>query len=80
MTDEQPTPQSASEIDEQIRQIDHDIKSTLSVITIGLQALEGACGEPAEFSELRTLIEDQGVEPLKKLIAKLVELAGGEAQ
>jgi len=43
-----------------------------------LQALEGVREQSEEFAELRKTIEDEGVNPLKEIVAQIIEIAIAE--
>ncbi|EAQ79785.1 hypothetical protein [Blastopirellula marina] len=60
---------------EQLRQLGHDIKSYLGVVTMGFQALDGAKGDPEEFAELFGIIQEDGIKPLKQTVLDMVKLA-----
>ena len=59
----------------QLRQLEHDLKTHLGVISMGLHALDGAREEPVEFEMLRKAIDQEGVKPLKEIISRLIDLA-----
>lgn len=63
----------------QLRQLEHDMKSYLGVVTMGMQALKLVREDPEEFTEMHKSIEEEGVEPLKAIVAQIVDLALTEA-
>ncbi|QDT33265.1 hypothetical protein [Thalassoglobus polymorphus] len=65
---------------EQLRQLQHDMKTYLGVVTMGLQALEVVREDPEEFAELSQTIAEEGVEPLKQVVAEIVDLAMNEQE
>ncbi|MCA9114606.1 MAG: hypothetical protein KDA79_05935 [Planctomycetaceae bacterium] len=72
------TPSSDDERGTRLRQLQHDIKTNLSIISMGLQALPGLKDEPEEFKELCQTIEESGVRPLKEMVAEIIEVALSE--
>lgn len=57
---------------EQLRRLEHDLRTYLGVVTMGVQAL-GAFREDAdEFAELSRTIEEEGVKPLEQTIAEII--------
>ncbi|WP_166819865.1 hypothetical protein [Thalassoroseus pseudoceratinae] len=76
MTWESETTQlSTQERRKQLRQLEHDLRNYLGVVSTGMEALTGARDEPEMFSELHQMIEQQGIEPLKKVIADMITVA-----
>ncbi len=65
---------------EQLRQLQHDMKTYLGVVTMGLQALEAVREDPEEFAELSQTIVQEGVEPLKQIVAEIVDVAVNEQE
>ena len=61
-----------------LRKLEHDVKNCLSVVSMGMLALEGARQEPEDFAEVYATIHEGGIEPLKQGIAELVELASSQ--
>jgi hypothetical protein len=59
----------------QFRQMAHDLKNHLGVISMGIDALRTAC-EEADRDEVCEMIRRDGIEPIRSLAAQLVELAG----
>ncbi len=68
-------PSSHEERPKKLRQLEHDIKTYLGVVTMGMQALKLVREDPDEFAEMHQSIEEEGVEPLKAIVAQIVELA-----
>ncbi|MCC9604998.1 hypothetical protein LOC68_25175 [Blastopirellula sp. JC732] len=66
---------SSAERRQQLRQLGHDIKSHLGVVTMGFQALDGVKSDPEEFAEIYAVIQEEGVKPLKESVLALIELA-----
>ncbi|QDT50713.1 hypothetical protein Pan258_47930 [Symmachiella dynata] len=71
-------PSSDEERPETLRRLAHDIKSYLGVVTMGMQALELVREDPDEFAEIHKSIEEEGVEPLKAIVAQIVDVALSE--
>ncbi len=69
------TPSCAEEHRKQLRQLQHDIKTHLGIVTMGLQALEGARNEPETFFEICRMIKDDGAEPLKEIVSEILRIA-----
>ena len=66
---------STKERRQQLRQLEHDLKTYLGVVSTGMQALTGARDEPDVFSELHKTFEEEGIDPLKKVIADIIAVA-----
>lgn len=64
----------------QLRQLEHDMKTHLGVVTMGLQALEGVREDAKEFSEMSQTIEEEGVKSLKRIVAEIVAIALNESE
>ena len=60
---------------EQLRQISHDVKSPLTVIVMGLEALGMIVDEGSEEMELVRMIQNDGIEPLRLKVQELLEAA-----
>lgn len=60
---------------EQLRQLEHDMRSHLGIVTMGVQALEAFREDADQFAELSRTIEEEGVKPLKQTIAQIMALA-----
>ncbi|TWU14331.1 hypothetical protein CA54_31760 [Symmachiella macrocystis] len=71
-------PSSHEERPEILRRLAHEIKSHLGVVTMGMQALKLVREDPDEFAEIHKSIEKEGVEPLKAIVAQIVDLALSE--
>lgn len=80
MTIEESATTSAAARREQLRQLSHDIKSYLGVVTMGFQALDGAKADPAEFAEIYAVIQEEGVKPLKQSVLDMLDLATAEEE
>lgn len=65
---------------EKLLRLQHDFNTYLGVVTMGLQALEGVRKDADEFAELSRTIEDEGVKPLKQIVAEIVAVALGEQE
>lgn len=60
---------------QQVRQLEHDVKNYFGVVAMGLQAIEGSREDADEFATLCATIREEGLAPLQRAIAKLVEFA-----
>ena len=69
------TPSCAEDRRKQLRQLQHDIKTHLGIITMGLHALEGARNEPETFDEIIKMINSSGAEPLKEIVSEILKIA-----
>jgi hypothetical protein len=63
---------------EELRQLLHEMGSDLTVIAMGLEALEGVRHDPIRFAEIMAMIRSSGVEPVKQKIATIGELTVGD--
>jgi K+-sensing histidine kinase KdpD len=75
MTSQPESVSSSNARQQQLHQLGHDVKTYLSVVTMGVVALEEARNEPEAFAELVQMINEDGVAPLKQLINDLIKLA-----
>ncbi len=57
-----------------VRRLVHDVTNALSVVTLGLHALQFAREDAEQFDEVYATIQDDGVIPLKEHLATLVEM------
>ncbi|REJ88769.1 MAG: hypothetical protein DWQ34_21110 [Planctomycetota bacterium] len=73
--EDEPTPAADEQRAGDLRQLEHDIKSYLNVVSMGLFALEGVKDEPDKVADLCKTIEEDGVKPLKGIVAEIVALA-----
>lgn len=58
------------------RQLGHDVKTYLGIVTMGLELLSALRDDPAQFDAMLAEIRTEGIAPLREVIA---ELAGGAA-
>ncbi|NNJ26509.1 hypothetical protein [Alienimonas chondri] len=58
------------------RQLGHDVKTYLGIVTMGLELLPALRDDPAQFDAMLAEIRSEGIAPLRKVVA---ELAGGSA-
>ena len=72
------TPLPREERRQQLRQLEHNMKTYLGIVTMGVQALASVREDPAEFAEVSRLIEEDGVQPLKQIIAEIIAIAVAE--
>ncbi len=61
----------------QLRQISHDVKSPLTVIVMGLEALGMILDEGSEEMEMVRMIQNDGIEPLRLKVQELIDAAEG---
>lgn len=69
---------NSEEQQRKLRQMQHDLRSYLGVLTTGLQVLETCRDQPNEFAEMQKLMVESGLQPLEKGISELVALALAE--
>lgn len=58
-----------------LRQLGHDVKSPLTVISMGLQALKSLRLDAQEFNEVYDTIMHDGLDQLKAAVDRLVQAA-----
>lgn len=63
---------------DEIRQLEHDIKNHLSVITMGMLAMRECRDDETRFNEMYDTIVEGGVTPLKQLIKDIVNVSKNE--
>ncbi|HBN79660.1 MAG TPA: hypothetical protein DD473_28330 [Planctomycetaceae bacterium] len=79
MNNEQDTtPSCAEDRRKQLRQLQHDIKTHLGIVTMGLHTLESARDEPETFAEICRMIKESGAEPLMEIVSEILEIACSE--
>lgn len=54
-----------------LRQLNHDLRSPLSTIAIGIEALRAVKHDAAQVDALLDMMAEQGVEAIKKILADL---------
>ncbi len=62
-------PDSDKSLDQTLRQLDHDLRSPLSTIAMGIEAIKALKHDPAQIEMLCQMIQDQGVEEIKRVLA-----------
>lgn len=60
---------------DEVQQIGHDIKTYVLVLTMGMELLKDARPDQARFDEVLETIRNEGINPLKDHINRLLELA-----
>ncbi|QDT15016.1 hypothetical protein [Alienimonas californiensis] len=60
---------------QRLRQLGHDVKTQLLVVSLGLEALQGLRDDPEEFAQVCQEIRRDGVEPMKELIDAILKTA-----
>ena len=78
--DKDPAALEAEKRREQLRQLEHDMKTYLGVITTGLHALKLVRENPDDFAEMHQTIEKEGVDPLKAIVAQIINLTLKESE
>jgi hypothetical protein len=68
-------PKSMPQLPSDYRQLAHDIKSQLAVVSLGMEALKGVRSNADEFASVMESIRRDGVEPLKQSVSDLVRWA-----
>lgn len=59
---------------EQLRQLRHDLNNHLGVVSTGIQALAGTRDDAEVFAELQSMIEKDGIEPMKAIVDEILEM------
>ena len=59
-----------------VRQLVHDLRTPLSVISMGLEILKQVRHDDEQFSRVLAMISQEGVEPMKRLLTEVNERAG----
>ena len=63
-----------AEVDaERFRQLIHDLRTPLSIICMGLDALKHVRHDDEQFAQILKMISSEGTGPLKEFIAGLAE-------
>lgn len=75
MSEQQPLTATAAQASQQLRQLAHDVNTHLSVITMGMEALQATRDDADQFEQVRETIQQEGVAPLKEHLATLIKLA-----
>ena len=66
---------SQADREEHLRTLAHDLKNCLSVISMGMAALEAVREDAAQFADVQAAIKKDGVDPLKNGLSTLLALA-----
>lgn len=61
----------------QLHQLVHDLRTPLSVISMGIEILKQVRQDPEQFSRVTTMIAEEGIEPIKRLLAEVADHASG---
>ena len=66
-----PTPPGIppSPASDDLRQLIHDLRTPLSVIAMGLEILKQVRNDDENFNRIVAMIADEGVEPMKRMLA-----------
>ncbi len=64
-------PESDKPLSEVLRQLNHDLRSPLSTIAMGIEALRAVKHDPAQVDMLLDMMSEQGVEAIKKILEDL---------
>jgi hypothetical protein len=56
-----------------LRKLAHDLRSPLSIVAMGIEATRAMKNDPAQLDALCDMMAREGVEPIKQLIAEMVE-------
>lgn len=65
---DQPSSQTLSEV---LRQLNHDLRSPLSTIAMGLEAIRVLKHDPAQVDALLDMMNEQGIEEIKRILNRL---------
>jgi hypothetical protein len=63
----------------QMGQLAHDLKNHLGVICMGIDVVQSA-SDDVEREEVCEMIREDGIEPIRALIAQISELAAGDGR
>ncbi|SFJ18199.1 histidine kinase dimerization/phospho-acceptor domain-containing protein [Planctomicrobium piriforme] len=66
-----PHPANLDAVQQRLRQLAHDLRSPLTVISMGLEALQHARKDDQEFRTLCDMIEQQGIAVLQAKLESL---------
>ena len=58
-----------------VRQLVHDLRTPLSVISMGLEILKQVRHDEEQFGRVLAMISQEGVEPMKRLLTEVNERA-----
>ena len=75
MSAEQGQSTDRTERQQQLRKLGHDVRTPLGIVCTGLEALKGMREDADSFAEIYETIQRDGIEPLKTIIAELVDVA-----
>ncbi len=64
---------------QRLRQLAHDLRTPLSIISMGVEALKSVRTDAEEFATLVTMIENEGIARLKEALTALTEEPPAEA-
>lgn len=64
---------------QRLRQLAHDLRTPLSIISMGVEALKSVRTDAEEFATLVAMIEDEGIARLKEALTSLAEEPLAEA-
>lgn len=56
-----------------VRKLAHDLRSPLSIIAMGVEATRAMKNDPHQIDALCDMMAREGVEPIKRMIAEMVE-------
>lgn len=56
-----------------LRKLAHDLRSPLSIIAMGIEATRAMKNDPNQLDALCDMMAREGVEPIKRIIAEMVE-------
>ncbi len=64
-------PESEKPLNEVLRQLNHDLRSPLSTIAMGIEALRVLKNDPSQVDMLLDMMSEQGVEAIKKILDEM---------
>jgi len=56
-----------------LRKLAHDLRSPLSIVAMGIEATRAMKHDPDQLDALCDMMAREGVEPIKRIIAEMVE-------
>ena len=74
------TPSSFEERSERLKQLRHDLRTHLGVLSSGLQVLNALRDDADEFAKMQQMMTEAGLAPLTAGIDEMVELALAEKE
>jgi signal transduction histidine kinase len=58
---------------ERLRQLTHDLRSPLSILSMGVETLKSLRADEQQFDLVCSMLSKEGIEPLKEMISRLAD-------